>query len=419
MKHFLSSLVSQKLKNVYHLANAVAANIWYGFPAKKLIVIGVTGTNGKTTTTQMIGALLRQANKKVAVASTIDFWINDVQMVNESKFTTSNPWQLQQFLHKAVVAGCEYLVLETSSHALDQNRVWGVPYAIAVMTNVTREHLDYHHTIAAYREAKKRLFERTQDAVINADMLAPEEFAKSVRGQVLLYSTKDKSADIVAGGIQLDFGRTEFRVGEDLYHLYIPGVFNIENALAMIGVARLLEIPVLTQQEALASILGVPGRMELVPNDKKVDIIIDYAVTPDAFEKLYASVLPLKIPGTKIVHVFGACGDRDQGKRPILGEIAAKNADVVILTNEDPYTEDGEKIIDMIEPGVERFKTKDKNYFRIYDRRQAIAKALSIVEIGDIVLLTGKGAETTMAIGDQRVPWNEKRVVLDELEKKA
>ncbi len=416
MKHFLSLLVSQKLKNVYHLANAVAANIWYGFPAKKLIVIGVTGTNGKTTTTQMIGALLRQANKKVAVASTIDFWINDVQMVNESKFTTSNPWQLQQFLRKAVVAGCEYLVLETSSHALDQNRVWGVPYAIAVMTNVTREHLDYHHTMAAYREAKKRLFERTQDAVINADMLAPEEFAKSVRGQVLLYSTKDKTADIVAGGIQLDFGRTECRVGEDLYHLYIPGVFNIENALAMIGVARLLEIPVLTQQEALASILGVPGRMELVPNDKKVDIIIDYAVTPDAFEKLYASVLPLKIPGTKIVHVFGACGDRDQGKRPILGEIAAKNADVVILTNEDPYAEDGEKIIDMIEPGVERFKTKDKNYFRIYDRRQAIAKALGMAEIGDIVLLTGKGAETTMAIGDKRVPWNERQVALEILE---
>lgn len=413
MKHFLSSLISQKLKNIYHLVNAVAANIWYGFPAKKLIVIGVTGTNGKTTTTQMIGVLLRQADKKVAVASTIDFWINDVQMVNESKFTTSNPWQLQQFLRKAVAADCEYLVLETSSHALDQNRVWGVPYRVAVMTNVTREHLDYHHTMAAYREAKKRLFERTQDAVINADMLAPEEFSKVVRGQVLLYSTKDKSADIVAGGIQLDFGRTEFRVGEDLYHLYIPGVFNIENALAMIGVARLLEIPVLTQQEALASILGVPGRMELVPNDKKVDIIIDYAVTPDAFEKLYASVLPLKIPGTKIVHVFGACGDRDQGKRPILGEIAAKNADVVILTNEDPYTEDGEKIIDMIESGVERFKTKNKNYFRMYDRREAIAKALGMVEIGDIVLLTGKGAETTMAIGDQRVPWNERQTALE------
>jgi UDP-N-acetylmuramoyl-L-alanyl-D-glutamate--2,6-diaminopimelate ligase len=281
------------------------------------------------------------------------------------------------------------------------------------MTNVTREHLDYHHTMAAYRLAKKRLFERTRDAVINADMLAPEEFAKAVRGQVLSYSTKDKSADIVAGGIQLDFGRTEFRVGEDLYHLYIPGVFNIENALAMIGVARLLEIPVSTQQAALASITGVPGRMQLVPNDKKVDIIIDYAVTPDAFEKLYASVLPLKIPGTKIVHVFGACGDRDQGKRPILGEIAAKDADVVILTNEDPYTEDGEKIIDMIEPGVDRFKTKDKNYFRIYDRRQAIAKALSIAEIGDIVLLTGKGAETAMAIGDKRIPWNERQTVLE------
>jgi UDP-N-acetylmuramoyl-L-alanyl-D-glutamate--2,6-diaminopimelate ligase len=415
LKNILRPLFSRPLINAWHLGNAVLATLAYRFPASKMYVIGVTGTNGKTTTTQMVGAVLRAANKKVAVASTIDYWINDVQMVNESKFTTSNAWQLQRFLRTAANAGCQYLVLETSSHALDQNRVWGVPYSLAVITNITREHLDYHGTMTEYRKAKRKLFERTKNAVINADMTEPNEFISVVPGQVATYSTKNKEANIVAGGIQLDFVKTEFRVGEEVYRLRIPGIFNIENALATIGVAQFLGISYQVTSRALASITGVPGRMELVPNNKKIDIIIDYAVTPDAFEKLYASVLPLKIPGTKIIHVFGACGDRDQGKRPILGEIAAKFADVVILTNEDPYTEAGEKIIDMVELGVENYKRKEKDYFRIYDRKEAIAKAIQLAEIGDIVLVTGKGAETTMAIGDERLPWNERQAILDAL----
>ncbi len=147
MKRFISLLIPQWVKNIYHLSFAVAANIYFGFPAKKLRVIGITGTNGKTTTTQMIGAILRQANKKTAVASTIDFWIGEEQRVNTSKFTTTSAWLLQKFLREAVSKGCEYAVIETSSHALDQSRVWGIPYEIAVMTNVTREHLDYHHTM--------------------------------------------------------------------------------------------------------------------------------------------------------------------------------------------------------------------------------------------------------------------------------
>lgn len=419
IKTFLRPLFSQKMLNVFwHLPNAVLASLWYGFPHRKMVVIGVTGTNGKTTTTQMVGSILREAGYQTAVASTIDFWIGEEQRVNTSKFTTTNPWQLQKFLQEAKRTGCTHAVVETASHALDQYRVWGIEYEVAVITNLTREHLDYHHTMEEYEEAKKRLFMQAKQGVVNLDMWHAEHFIRATRGPVLTYSTKNHEADIFAGGIQLDFHRTEFRVEESFFELFIPGLFNIENALAALGVARVLGIDDAVVAKALAGIKGVPGRMQVVPNDQGLDIIVDYAVTPDAFEKLYESVLPMKIPGTKIIHVFGACGDRDRGKRSILGEIAAKRADMVILTNEDPYTEDGERIIDEIEPGVTRFKKEDKEYFRIYDRKEAICKAIGLAELGDIVLVTGKGAETNIAIGNERIPWSETAVIQECLHKK-
>ncbi|OGI22110.1 MAG: hypothetical protein A2808_03745 [Candidatus Moranbacteria bacterium RIFCSPHIGHO2_01_FULL_55_24] len=410
---FIFKIIPQPVKNLGHLGLALLANIRYGFPGRKLSVIGVTGTNGKTTTAQMIARILERVGYKTAFATTVNFCIGDREWVNASKFTTLSSWKLQKFLAEAHRAGVTHVVLETSSHALDQHRVFGVPYLIAVITNVTREHLDYHKTLPRYRQAKARLFKQAKHAVINADMEHPEEFQGLVSGKTVLYSTKEETADIVAEGISLDFHAIEFRVGEIHFRLPLPGLFNIENALAALGAASLLGIDFSSAREALAEMRGVPGRMELVPNAEGIDIIIDYAVTPDAFEKLYASVLPLKIPGTKIIHVFGTCGDRDRGKRPILGDIASRNADVVILTNEDPYTEDPERIIDEVEKGVT--KKKDKEYFRIFDRREAIRKALSLAERGDIVLITGKGAETSMAWADRREPWSERQTIEETL----
>jgi len=415
MKRLLSQLVPQTMKNSYHLLQAVMATLWYGFPAQKLHVIGVTGTNGKTTTSQFIARILAASGKKVALASTINFQIGEREWVNTSKFTTLSPWKLQRFLREAVDAGCTYAVIETSSHALDQNRVWGIPYEIAVMTNVTREHLDYHVTMERYREAKQRLFRLAKKNVVNLDMEEPAFFCDKSGPDLVTYSTRNKEATLFAHDLTLDFKGTGWSVGEERFRLQIPGLFNIENALASLGVAKLLDIDFAVAREAIASIPIVPGRMELVANHINADILIDYAVTPDAFEKLYASVRPLKIPGTKIIHVFGACGERDRGKRPEMGTIASTYADIVILTNEDPFYEDPEQIIDDIEQGVT--KKKNKNYFRIFDRRQAIAKALSLAEIGDIVLLTGKGAEVTMALGDTRLPWSERQVIEEELEK--
>ncbi len=411
MRHFISGLTPQWIKNSYHFFCAVVANIYFAFPSKKLIVIGVTGTNGKTTTTQMIGAILRKADKKAAIASTIDFWMGDEERINSSKFTTTSAWQLQKFLREAVEKGMTHAVIETSSHALDQYRVWGVQYEIAVITNVTREHLDYHKTMTQYRAAKKKLFAMSKYAVVNSDMEEPEYFVKAhmKAGRAVTYSTKNINADVCAKGIRLNFNKTEFRVGDEEYTLRVPGIFNIENALAAIAVAKLLNIETSIVEVALKELEGVPGRMECLESEEGVDIIIDYAVTPDAFTKLYDSIRPLKIPGTKIIHVFGACGERDRGKRPILASIASEYADTIILTNEDPYYEDGEQILNDLEAGLS--KTRSYEYFRIYDRRKAITKALTMAERGDIVLVTGKGAETSMAIGKERIPWSERQVI--------
>lgn len=412
MKNRLKKIVPQSWKNAYHAARALLAAIVFGFPGKELTLIGITGTNGKTTTSEMVYRILAASGTKTALASTIRFAVPDGEgnreWTNTSKFTTVSAWQLQSFLRTAKRAGATHAVLEVSSHALDQHRLWGLTFAVAVGTNLTREHLDYHKTMEGYCAAKQKLFRKASAAVINKDAEHFQCFAEAAPARTLLYSTKDKSADLCATGIQLDFSGTEFRVGETFYRLRLPGIFNIENALAAIAVARLLNIPDAISASALSEIRGVPGRMELVENTRGVDIIIDYAVTPDAFTKLYESVLPLKIPGTKIIHVFGACGDRDRGKRPELARIASRNADIVILTNEDPYTEDPERIIDELEKGIE---SKPQQYFRIFDRRAAIEKALSLAERGDIVLVTGKGAETSMAFADHREPWKERQVI--------
>lgn len=410
MKRLLSKLIPQSIKNsVYHRPLAVMANVAFGFPSRGMVIVGVTGTNGKTTTTKLIAAILSQSGKKTAYASTIEYGIGEKHWVNASKFTTSSAWQLQKFLSDAKKAGCTHVVLETSSHALDQGRVWGIRYNIAVMTNVTREHLDYHKTMEEYRAAKRRLFDGVETAIVNADMEKPEEYFIPKPGEIITYSTKDTAASVVATEIELDLSGSRFLALGTSFRIRLPGLFNIENALAALATGKALGIDTETMKEGLASISGVPGRMESVSNDRQIDILIDYAVTPDSFEKLYQVVRPMQIPGTKIIHVFGACGERDRGKRPLMGKIASENTDVVILTNEDPYHEDPERIIDEIAAGVER--KNSERYFRIFDRREAIAKAITLAEAGDIVLVTGKGAEETMAIGSKRIPWKEREVI--------
>jgi len=411
-----SRFVPQIFKNLfYHLPLAVFAAVCFGFPAKKLKVIGVTGTNGKTTTVQFITRILQEAGKKTAMASTINFAIGDREWTNASKFTTLSAWKLQKFLREAVDSDCEYAVIETSSHALDQYRVWGIGYEVAVMTNVTREHLDYHRTMGEYRRAKRRLFDRARLAVVNLDMEHPEEYISLKRYAGLVsYSTERPEADVFAEGLAFDTSGASFLVQGREFRIYLPGRHNVENALAAIAVARILGIDLSVAGQALDGISGVPGRMESVPNVRGLHIVIDYAVTPDSLEKLYALIAGMRTGDSRIIAVFGACGERDRGKRPIMGSIVSSYADALVLTNEDPYYEDPERIADEIESGISG-KEKGKEYWRIPDRREAIVHALGIARPGDWIIVTGKGAEETMAIRDTRLPWNERQVIEEEL----
>lgn len=413
---FIKKLVPQNIKNIYHLFQAILANFMYGFPAKSIKIIGVTGTNGKTTTVQMIAKILEEAGHKVAIASTINFKIGEKEWVNKTKFTTLSPFAVQQFILDTVKARCEYLVLETSSHSLDQCRIWGIEYFAAVITNVTREHLDYHKKMEKYRKAKLKLFKHAKVAIVNSDMEKPEEFLQFNNKKQITYSLKNYQADVFAKNIELKAHSSQFAINNSQFILNLPGEFNIENALAAVSVGISEDINLETCAQALGKIQGVPGRMEYVPNNKSLNIIVDYAVTPDSLEKLYTLIQRINANKNRIIAVFGSCGERDRGKRPIMGEIVSKYTDFIILTNEDPYYENPQRIIDEIEAGIKN-KELGKSYWKILDRRVAIKKALQLAEPGDFVVVTGKGAEETMAIGKKRIPWNDKKVILEELAK--
>jgi len=476
----MKKLIPQSIKNVYHLFQAVLANVWYGFPSRRLKVVGVTGTNGKTTTVQMIARILEEAGYKVAVSSTINFKIGSQEEVNTTKFTTLSSWQLQKFLREAAEAGCEWVVMEVSSHSLDQNRVWGIRFDVAVVTNITREHLDYHKTMKGYAKSKKRLFEMISEnpkgvSVVNLDMKFAKDFlecpAKEKFGYAVeipnfkfqslnkFQSLSSKFQTVIAEEIELGVNYSKFKVSVQRdesaasrqgaqFILNLPGRFNIENALAAICVGLSQGISLEKISEALAKLKEVPGRIERIENDRGIEIIVDYAVTPDSLEKLYEYIEQIRsnpqrfASHSRIIAVFGACGERDRGKRPIMGEIVARYADYVIVTNEDPYGEPPFQIINEVFSGVvgekitsdipnfqfpisnlqaisnsqiSKIKKEGENAFRVLDRREAIKKALQIARPGDIVVVTGKGAEETMAVGEKRIPWNDPKMIREVL----
>lgn len=416
----MKKIIPQSIKNIYHLFQAILANFIHGFPSRKIKVIGVTGTDGKTTVVQMIARILETAGEKTAIASTINFRINGEEKENQTKFTTSSSFQVQKFIKKALESGCKYLVLETSSHSLDQYRVWGIKYSTAVITNVTREHLDYHKTIENYRKAKLKLFQNVEMAIVNLDMEKPEEFLNCKADLKFGYTTRNEKENnieiIKAENIELESQNTRFKIKDAVFSLNLPGMFNVENALAAICVGMSEGINLETIKKGLEEIKVIPGRMETVSNEKEFNIIVDFALTPHALTRLYTLVDQIKKQNSKVAAVFGACGERDRGKRPIIGEVVSKYADFVIVTDDEPYHEDPKRIVEEISAGIKN-KIEGENFWKISDRREAIKKALLLAKPGDFVVVTGMGAEDTRAVGDQKIPWNDREVILEELEK--
>jgi UDP-N-acetylmuramoyl-L-alanyl-D-glutamate--2,6-diaminopimelate ligase len=398
MKEFLKKFLPSFALSFYHFILAFLGALIYGFPSKKLILIGVTGTNGKTTTTEMIASIFEKAGKKIALLNSIRFKIGEKEEINKLRMTMPGRFFIQRFLKKAVKEGCEYAILEVTSEGIKQHRHRFLDFKVAVFTNLAPEHIEAHGSFEKYREAKGKFFQATKEIhVINVEDKNLDYFLKFPAKRKITYGLK-------TGDINLKNTKIKLK---------IPGEFNLYNALAAISVAISQGIDKDFAIKVLEEFKGVPGRMEEVIS-KPFKVIVDYAFTPNALEKVYQTLRTsnFQLPNSKLICVLGACGGgRDKWKRPVLGELAAKYCDEVIVTNEDPYDEDPWQIIEQVASGA---KGKAK---KILDRREAIREALKLAKEGDIVVITGKGCEPSIVIKGKKIPWDDRKVVREEFQK--
>lgn len=376
-------------------------------------MIGVTGTDGKTTTCNLIYSILEAAGERAGLVTSINAVIGGEAYDTGFHVTSPDPFDLQRFLGQMVAAGCEYVVLEVTSHALDQHRVSGIKFKVAVVTNVTHEHLDYHGTLKNYLEAKAKLFKGVEVAVLNRD---DESY-----GCIKLKS-KNQNTKFVTYGIknEADFTPQTFK-----FETPLPGEYNRYNCLAAIAATSALSISRERIREAISSFKGIKGRFEEIDEGQDFKVIIDFAHTPNALEQVLKLGSKLKAQRAKLIVVFGCAGLRDYRKRPLMGEIAAKFADIIVLTAEDSRTEDAKEIIEQIAVGCvragaeerskikgQKSKVKDNRggkayFFREPDRRKAIDLAVRLARQGDWVLITGKGHEKSMCFGTREYPWSD------------
>ncbi len=394
----------QEIKNVYHFLTALFAAFYFHFPSKKLKIIGVTGTDGKTTTSHMIYEIIKGAGKKTALISSISAIINNQSIDTGFHVTTPSPLALQKFLKRIVDSKSEYLVLEVTSHALDQNRVFGIDFEIAVLTNVSREHLDYHKTWENYLKTKAKLFENAKISVLNSDDQSFGPVKKLAGGKIVSYAIQKKA----------DFNLRKFPL-----KLKILGEYNLSNALAAVAAVSQLGISKRIIEQTLSRFENLKGRMEEVDMGQDFTVIVDFAHTPNGLEQALKTLRSkIKDQKSKLIAVFGAAGERDQLKRPVMGQVAAKYADVSIITSEDPRTEDAGDIAHQIAKGLVKERKKEgKNFFINTDRKKAIEEAVRMAKKGDIVAAFGKSHEQSMCWGKIEYPWDEFKAVKDALKK--
>lgn len=400
------------LEENYRKGRAKVVATRYGNPAKKLRVIAATGTNGKTTTINFLNEILKEAGYKTAMFSTANIEINGEQTVNDTNSTTATVARLQKFFKQAATADVEFTLVEATSHALDQHKFAGVDFEMAIMTNLTQDHLDYHKTMENYADAKAKIFEANPKfIVLNSDDEWFDFFNKfDASEQKITYGTND-SAEVKIVGAKLYKKGSEAKIIIDNNveleaATNLPGKFNVYNMTAAISAAYLLGISLEDIQEGVANLEEISGRFERAVKNLPFEVIVDYAHTPDGLEKVLEA--SKNITKGRTILVFGACGDRDRAKRPIMGEIAKRLADRVILTDEENYTEDAEQIRNEIKSGMG--EKLPAHIEEIADRREAIKKALQIAQKGDTVLVTGLGHEVFRVIDGEKVPWNDTEI---------
>lgn len=454
LKSFGRRHLSQAQINRFHKWEAMYWSARYGFPARGKLVIGITGTKGKTTTCHFMSAILEEAGYTVGMATTVDFQIGTKVWANETNKSVVAPQKLQKLLREMADAGCDAIVLEVTSHALDQHRVWGIPFRFVGFTNLSHDHLDYHSTMEEYRDAKFKLFKwrEVKAAAANTDdpagaymiehTQAPRRWSVSTENPEPASRATDH---LFADKISANSGSASFTlIHEDQAErvsLNLPGRFNIENALVAAAIGLNLNVKLTTVAAGLMRLQTVPGRLEKIETRKGFTVIIDYAHTPDSLEKLYSTLRP-DVRG-RMLAVLGATGDRDKTKRPIMGALAARFCDYVFLTDEEPYNEDPLAIIEEIAKGVPRGRSLFKEsrevklkqekrsvlkqpenesgenqwWWKIADRRAAIERAIGMAKLDDVVLITGMGAQTKRIVKGEAEPWSDRDIILELLHK--
>ncbi len=397
-------------------ALAKLARNYYGKPADSLKVIGVTGTNGKTTTTHLIKAILEESGKKTAILGTLYAKIGEIEM--DLGRTTPEALEIEEFMSLCRREGAEYLVMEVSSHALDLHRVDEIPFHAAVYTNLTQDHLDYHQDMDHYLQSKLKLFKMLdgQDSIsiINADDHYAAYFIEATSKKNITYGV-DRPADVHAHDLQFNLKGSSFEFGYQekkiSINMQLIGRFSVYNALAAItwGLAEGVETKLI--KKAIEKVSGVPGRFEQVPSDQDFTVIVDYAHTPDGLENILRT--SRQIVENRLITVFGCGGDRDRTKRPIMGQMAARYSDFCIVTSDNPRSEEPEAIIADIIPGLDL--VENSRYAIIVDRREAIRHAINFGKKGDLIIIAGKGHETYQLVKDKVLDFDDRKVAAEYL----
>ena len=405
--------ISALIINDMQKALAVIVPYFYDYPARKMRVIGITGTNGKTTTSYMLREIFLKAGLKVGLIGTIQILIGEKSFPVQN--TTPNVIDLQKILAQMLAEKVQVVVMEVSSHALAEHRVAGVDFCAAIFTNLTQDHLDFHGTFENYLRAKTKLFDmvsrgKNKTAIVNADDPSAEEILRHCRCKKISYAVKN-FADLRAEEISLRQGGMNFFLAPEKISLslQVTGLFNVYNALASIAAAQAENIRPDVIKSALENFRSVPGRFERIFSDAPFEVIVDYAHTPDGVKNVLQTAR--QITQGKIITVFGCGGDRDHSKRPLMGSLAAKFSDVIIITSDNPRTEDPEKILDDIVSGL-----GEKNFERIIDRRAAIFRAIELARAGDIVMILGKGHETYQILNTGTIHFDDREVAKEAIE---
>lgn len=398
-------------------ALADAADAWFGRPSERLRTVGITGTDGKSTTGLLAVEALTAAGRRPGLIGTIEMRVGDVTETNALRATTPEALELQELLARMVTAGNDIAVVEATSHGLVQSRLRNCRFRVAIVTNLTHEHLDFHGSLEAYRDAKAILVEEAPQAILNRDDAHYEAFRARARGAVISYGLHE-SAEVRGADVRATADGTSFTARTPSWtgrvELPLAGAFNVSNALAVLALAEVERVAPEVAAAGLASARPIPGRMERIAAGQPFAVIVDYAHTPDSLAKVLETLRPLT-PGRLIV-VLGSAGERDVAKRAVMGGIAAQHADDVVVTDEDPRLEPPEEINEEIAAGARAHGASDgENLWIIGDRREAIRHAVGRAAAGDTVLLAGKGHEGSIIYGTEKRWWDEREVARQEL----